>query len=140
MYPVVEIHSRDSGRAIFAGRNQGPCMARQRGRPPTLRSHAAATVVSAVWVAICGKRAIMPHCRRLCSPTLVGGRRGRPGERGRVNVSQLIIGPLLFAATVHHLLVTTKGNDAYRLQGMPYRSSYCHCYNAAPPRLCSNFE
>jgi len=49
MYPVVEIHSRDSGRAIFAGRNQ-----RQRGRPPTLRSHAAATVVSAVWVAICG--------------------------------------------------------------------------------------
>jgi len=35
MYSVVGIHSRDSGRAIFAGRNPGPCMARRRGRVPT---------------------------------------------------------------------------------------------------------
>ena len=61
------------------------------------------------------ERAIMPRCQRLCSPTMGGGRRERTGECSRVNLSQLIIGRLLLAAVVRRLLVTSKGNDAYRL-------------------------
>jgi len=67
-------------------------------------------MVGHVW-----ERAIMPHCRRLCSAILGGGRRGRPGERGRVNLSQLLIGRLLLAAVVRRLLVTSKGNNALSL-------------------------
>jgi len=140
MYSVVEIHSRDSGRTILAGRNQGPCMVRRRRRPPTPRSHVVLTVVSAVWVDIRGNLQSCPHCRHLCSPTLGGGRRGGPGKRGRVNLSQLIIGCLLLVAIVRRLLVTSKGNDAYSLHRTPHCSSYCHRYNAAPPRLFSNLE
>jgi len=134
MYSIVEILSGDSDRAIFAGRNQGPCMARRCGRPPMTRCRAALTVVSAVWVGTRGNVRSCPRCRRLCSSTLGGGRRGRPGERGRINLSQLIIGCLLLAASVYRLLVTSKGNDAYCLHGMPYR------YSAASLRPFSNFE
>jgi len=56
-----------------------------------------------------------PHCRRLCNPPLCSGRRGRPGKCGRVILRQLVIGRLLLAAIVRRLLVTSKGNDAYRL-------------------------
>ena len=66
---VVEIHCRDSGRAIFAGCNQGPCMAQQHGKPPTTRSDAALTVVSTMWMGTRGNVRSCPHCRRLCSPT-----------------------------------------------------------------------
>jgi len=104
----------------------------------TPRSHAA--VVSAMWVGTRGKVRSCPRCRHLCSATLGGGRRGRPGERSRVNLSQLIIGRLLLAAAVCRLLVTSEGNDAYRLHGTPYRSSYCSRYNAALSRLFPNFE
>jgi len=140
VYSVVEIHSRDCSRAIFAGRNQEPCMAQRRGRPPTPRSHAALTVVSAIWVGTRWNMRSCPHCLHLCSSTLGGGRRGCPSERGRVNLSQLIIGHLLLAAVVRRLLVTSKGNDAYRLHSMPYRSSYCRRYNVALPRPFSNLE
>jgi len=58
----------------------------------------------------------------------------------RTQQSQLIMGRLLLAAVVHYLLVTSKGNDAYRLHGTPYRSSYYRHYNAALPRLFSNFQ
>jgi len=115
MYSVIEIHSHDSGMAIFAGRKQGPCMTWRRGRPPTSRSHATLTVVSAMRLGTRRNVRSCPHCRRLCSPTLGGGRRGRPGKCGRVILSPLVIGRLLLAAVIRRLLVTSKGNDAYHL-------------------------
>jgi len=105
MYSVVKIHSRYSGSAIFAGHKQMVTHATL----PRRADSGQCSVGGHTW-----ERAIMPRCRRVCSPTLGGERRGRPGERGRVNLSQLIIGRLLLAAIVCHLLVTSKGNDAYR--------------------------
>ena len=140
MYSVGEIHSRDSSRAIFAGRYQGPCMAQQRGRPPMPRSHAALTVVSAVWVGTRWNMRSCPRCLHLCSSTLGGGRRGCPSERGRLNLSQLIIGRLLLAAVVRRLPVTSKGNDADRLHGTLYCSSNYRHYNGTQTRPFLNFE
>ena len=116
MYLVVEIHSRDSGRAIFAGHNQGSCMARRHGRAPTMRYHATVTEVSAVWVVARGNVRSCPHCRRLCSPTLGGEKRGRPGEHGSQfeSINYWTLAACGGAAIVCRLLVTSKGNDAYR--------------------------
>ena len=82
-------------------------------------THAVLTVISAVWVATRRNARSCPRCWRLCTPALGGGRKGRPGEQGIVNLSQLIIGSLLFAAVVRRLLVT---NQQRYLRGMPYRT------------------
>ena len=113
--------------------NQRPCNG-VHGEMVQKTTHAVLPCRADKW-----ESAIMPLLSAYGSPTLGSGRRGRPGERGRVNLRRWIIGRLLLAAVVCLSWWSSKGNDADRLN-MPYRSSYCRRYNATCGQCRGHFQ